>query len=72
MATLPGAGNTNLIAAQLMRQHSPVAMKKLLWKPSDEQIKQANMTRFIGFVKGRYRLNIESYDELHTWLTFVS
>jgi len=55
-----------------MRQHSPVAMKKLLWKPSDEQIKQANMTRFIGFVNGRYRLNIESYDELHTWLAFVS
>jgi len=42
-------------------------MGKLLWEPSEERKKQANMTRFISFVNEKYALNIESYDELYDW-----
>jgi len=42
-------------------------MKKPLWKPSEEKIKQANMTKFISFVNERYGLNIATYDELYDW-----
>jgi len=40
---------------------------KLLWKPSEKYVKQANMTRFIAFVNKKYRLKIKSYAELHKW-----
>ena len=40
---------------------------KLLWEPSEERKKQAEMTRFINFVNEKHRLNIESYDELYDW-----
>jgi acetoacetyl-CoA synthetase len=42
-------------------------MGKLLWKPSKERIKQANMTRFIDFVNRKYDLKIESYFQLYNW-----
>jgi len=42
-------------------------MEKLLWYPSEEYIKQANVTRFIGFVNERYDLKIDSYGELYDW-----
>jgi len=42
-------------------------MGKLLWKPSQEQINQANLTKFINFVNARYALSIGSYDELYKW-----
>ncbi len=42
-------------------------MGKLLWKPSEERKKQANMTRFISFVNEKYGLMIDSYDELYDW-----
>jgi len=42
-------------------------MGKLLWRPADEQIKQANMTRFINFVNKKHNLKISSYDELYDW-----
>ena len=42
-------------------------MSKLLWKPSQERINQANMTRFINFVNVKFGLNIDSYDRLHDW-----
>jgi acetoacetyl-CoA synthase len=42
-------------------------MGKLLWYPSEEYIKQANVTRFIGFVNERYDLKIDSYGELYDW-----
>ena len=44
-----------------------MAIKKVLWEPSEERKKQANMTRFISFVNEKYGLNIESYDELYDW-----
>ena len=41
--------------------------KKLLWEPSGERKEQANITRFIRFVNGRYGLNLKTYDELYDW-----
>ncbi|MCK4424568.1 acetoacetate--CoA ligase, partial [Candidatus Bathyarchaeota archaeon] len=42
-------------------------MGKLLWKPSEERIKQANMTRFIDFVNKKHGLEINSYSQLYNW-----
>ncbi len=42
-------------------------MRKPLWKPSEERIRQANITRFINFVNKKYNLKISSYNELHQW-----
>jgi acetoacetyl-CoA synthetase len=42
-------------------------MGKLLWKPSEERIKQANMTRFIDFANKKYSLGISSYNQLYNW-----
>jgi acetoacetyl-CoA synthetase len=43
------------------------AMKTPLWKPSEERIKQANMTRFMEYVNQNYGKGFTSYDELHRW-----
>jgi len=40
---------------------------KLLWRPAEERVKHANITRFIDFVNGKFGLNIESYFELYDW-----
>jgi acetoacetyl-CoA synthetase len=42
-------------------------MKKPLWEPSPERIKQANMTRFIEFVNRKFGRDIRSYRELYDW-----
>jgi len=42
-------------------------MRKPLWVPSEERIRQANLTRFIGFVNEKHGLEISSYDELYQW-----
>ena len=42
-------------------------MGKLLWKPSEERIKEANITRFIEFVNKKHGFNIESYWQLYDW-----
>lgn len=42
-------------------------MGKLIWRPAEERIKEANITKFIDFVNGRFGLNIESYFELYNW-----
>jgi small-conductance mechanosensitive channel len=42
-------------------------MRRPLWVPSAEYIKQANITRFIGLVNKRHGLEISSYDELYRW-----
>jgi len=38
-----------------------------LWVPSQERIKNANITRFIEFVKNRYALKIDDYWALYQW-----
>ncbi|MFQ6117509.1 MAG: AMP-binding protein, partial [Candidatus Bipolaricaulia bacterium] len=40
---------------------------KLLWKPSEERKKSANITRFMDFVNNRYGQDFHSYDELYRW-----
>jgi len=42
-------------------------MRKLLWIPSEERIKKANVTRFIEFVNKKHGLKISSYKQLYTW-----
>jgi acetoacetyl-CoA synthetase len=42
-------------------------MKKILWEPSVERKKKANITRFISVVNEKYGLNFHSYAELHKW-----
>jgi len=42
-------------------------MGKLLWKPTESWIKEANMTHFIDFVNNKYNLEAKSYFELYKW-----
>ncbi|UCH03021.1 MAG: acetoacetate--CoA ligase [Candidatus Bathyarchaeota archaeon] len=42
-------------------------MGKLLWQPSEELVRQANITKFIAFVNKRYDLRIASYHQLYKW-----
>ena len=42
-------------------------MREPLWIPSEERIKQANITRFINFVNKKYDLGTSSYPELYKW-----
>jgi ABC-type multidrug transport system fused ATPase/permease subunit len=36
-------------------------MGKLLWEPSEEKVKEANMTEFIQRVRQKYDSNIQTY-----------
>lgn len=42
-------------------------MSKLLWKPADEAVRNANMTKFISFVNKKYKKNFSSFWELYDW-----
>ncbi len=42
-------------------------MAKLLWKPSEDRIANANLTRFIRFVNREQGLDLDGYDELYQW-----
>ncbi len=42
-------------------------MSKLLWEPSEQQKRNANMTRFIDLVNKRYGRNFHTYSELYDW-----
>ena len=42
-------------------------MKKPLWEPSAERVKQANLTRFMSLVKNKYGLAFDSYFPLYNW-----
>ena len=42
-------------------------MGKLLWTPSGERIKEANMVRFVDFVNKTYSLQIQDYWQLYQW-----
>ncbi|MGC8720636.1 MAG: AMP-binding protein, partial [Thermodesulforhabdaceae bacterium] len=43
-------------------------MKKPLWVPSEERIKQANITAYMNFLKEKYaRQSFSSYKELYEW-----
>jgi acetoacetyl-CoA synthetase len=38
-----------------------------LWIPSEDRVRNANLTQFIAFVNQNYRLTIKSYPELYRW-----
>src|SRR5690242_11105536 len=42
-------------------------MRKPLWIPSAERVKQANLTRFLSFVNKKRSPRFESYPELYRW-----
>lgn len=42
-------------------------MRKLLWKPSAEEINNSNIVRFIKFVNNKYNDNISTYNDLYRW-----
>jgi len=42
-------------------------MSKKLWEPSKEQLENANMTRFMDFLKEKNALSFHSFDELYEW-----
>lgn len=42
-------------------------MANCLWRPSEKQIDDANMTRFIRFVNHRYGLSFTEYNALYEW-----
>jgi len=42
-------------------------MAKLLWKPSEERIKNSNMYKFIQFINKKYGTNFTEYRPLYQW-----
>ena len=38
-----------------------------LWHPSDDQIKNANMTRYMEYLKDHHNLTFNSFDDLYEW-----
>jgi len=42
-------------------------MGKLLWTPSPDRVRQANITRFIDFVNNKFGLKIQDYWQLYSW-----
>ncbi|HIE17660.1 MAG TPA: acetoacetate--CoA ligase [Dehalococcoidia bacterium] len=42
-------------------------MAKLLWKPTEERKRRANIVKFIDYVNKRYQQKISTYDELYSW-----
>jgi acetoacetyl-CoA synthetase len=44
-----------------------VVQARPLWTPSEERIREANLTKFLALVNQKYELKIKSYPELHRW-----
>ena len=42
-------------------------MARLLWKPTEQQIINSNMYKFMQSVNNRYDLRMTSYDQLYQW-----
>ena len=42
-------------------------MAKLLWEPSEEQIKKTNMFRFMNFINETYNQKFDEYAPLYKW-----
>ena len=42
-------------------------MSNLLWKPSEDQIKQSNMYRFMKIVNQKFNQNFNDYASLYDW-----
>jgi acetoacetyl-CoA synthetase len=46
---------------------SKMALVRPLWRPSEDRVREANLTSFLAFVNEKHGLNIKSYRELHRW-----
>jgi acetoacetyl-CoA synthetase len=42
-------------------------MSKLLWEPTEERVKNANITRYMEFLDRNYEVKCTSYKELYDW-----
>ncbi|MEA3358037.1 MAG: acetyl-coenzyme A synthetase N-terminal domain-containing protein, partial [Thermodesulfobacteriota bacterium] len=42
-------------------------MAKMLWKPTDERVKNSNMYRFMNFINKKHSLDINEYRALYKW-----
>ena len=42
-------------------------MSKLLWKPSEERVKNSNMYRFMRYINEKYSQNFSEYNPLYQW-----
>ncbi|MBU4464109.1 MAG: acetoacetate--CoA ligase [Proteobacteria bacterium] len=42
-------------------------MPKLLWKPSEQRIKNSNMYRFMNYINEKYSRNFSEYNPLYQW-----
>ena len=42
-------------------------MAKMLWKPSDQRVRETNMYRFMTQVNQKYKKNFADYDSLYQW-----
>ncbi len=42
-------------------------MPRMLWKPSEQRIKNTNMFRFMNFINEKYGQNITGYEPLYEW-----
>ena len=42
-------------------------MGEMLWKPSDESIRQSNMSRFMQFINSKYNQKFTQYMPLYAW-----
>ena len=42
-------------------------MSKMLWKPSEESVRQSNMYRFMNFVNVRHKQDFDAYAPLYRW-----
>lgn len=47
--------------------HKGESMGRMLWKPSEEQVKRSNMYRFMQIVNRRYEKSFSTYNELYQW-----
>ncbi|NWF91723.1 MAG: acetoacetate--CoA ligase [Syntrophaceae bacterium] len=54
-------------STRVSKAATPKPFKKPLWVPSKEQVKNANMTRFMEFVNRRYGKDFKSYHDLYQW-----
>ena len=44
-------------------------MGKLLWKPSEERIRNTHMYRFMNIINEKYHQKLDDYDSLWVWST---
>jgi acetoacetyl-CoA synthetase len=44
-----------------------VVQARPLWTPSEERIREANLTKFLALVNEKYQFKLKSYAELHGW-----